>query len=303
MANFVMILICLFLGIVFRQRKIFPESTAHVLNRFIIYISLPALTLKEVHRLPLSVAQMPAMAMSWIVFLLSLLFFLILQRQMRWPSKTLGALILTAGFGNTSFVGFALLQTLYGDGALATGIFVDQPGTFFAVGTLGILTASILSSQELTLSAIVRRVAYFPPIQAMILAIVLKGYVFPNEVMMILEKLSATLIPLAIVAVGFQLRFDREYFRREWRSLALGLGFKMIFAPALIYLLYVQVLHLHGPDIQIILADAGMAPMITAGIVVAEYGLNAELGSLMVGLGTPLSLLTVPIWAQIFSGV
>jgi predicted permease len=44
-----------------------------------------------------------------------------------------------------------------------------------------------------------------------------------------------------------------------------------------------------------------MAPMITAGILAHEYGLDPELGNLMVGIGIPLSLATVPIWAWVLA--
>jgi len=39
-----------------------------------------------------------------------------------------------------------------------------------------------------------------------------------------------------------------------------------------------------------------MAPMIGAGIVAMQYKLNAPLVSLMLGIGIPLSLMTVPAW-------
>jgi predicted permease len=45
-------------------------------------------------------------------------------------------LILTAGLGNTSFLGFPIIEALYGQEGMKTAILVDQPGTFVVLSTL-----------------------------------------------------------------------------------------------------------------------------------------------------------------------
>jgi predicted permease len=44
-----------------------------------------------------------------------------------------------------------------------------------------------------------------------------------------------------------------------------------------------------------------MAPQIGASIVAIQYGLNAQLISFVVGIGTVVSFLTLPIWWNVFS--
>jgi predicted permease len=39
-----------------------------------------------------------------------------------------------------------------------------------------------------------------------------------------------------------------------------------------------------------------MAPMITGSIVASQYGLKPKLSSMMVGIGIPLSFLTIGFW-------
>jgi predicted permease len=48
---------------------------------------------------------------------------------------------------------------------------------------------------------------------------------------------------------------------------------------------------------RITILEAAMAPMITGAIVAKENDLDPELCSLMVGIGIPLSLLSVPLLA------
>jgi predicted permease len=52
---------------------------------------------------------------------------------------------------------------------------------------------------------------------------------------------------------------------------------------------------------QVMLFESGMAPQIGASIVAIQYGLNAQLISLMVGVGTLVSFVTLPIWWRAFS--
>jgi hypothetical protein len=51
--------------------------------------------------------------------------------------------------------------------------------------------------------------------------------------------------------------------------------------------------------VRVTLVEAAMGPMITGAIVAVEHGLDAELCSLLVGAGIPLSLITVPLWAKL----
>jgi hypothetical protein len=49
--------------------------------------------------------------------------------------------------------------------------------------------------------------------------------------------------------------------------------------------------------LAVTILEAAMAPMITGAVLAAERDLAPSLASNMVGLGVPLSLLTVPAWA------
>ncbi|HAI80845.1 MAG TPA: transporter, partial [Chryseobacterium sp.] len=59
-----------------------------------------------------------------------------------------GALIMCAGFGNTSFVGIPVIQSLFGENGLKTVMLVDQPGSFVALSTVGIAVANYYSGTK-----------------------------------------------------------------------------------------------------------------------------------------------------------
>jgi predicted permease len=100
--------------------------------------------------------------------------------------------------------------------------------------------------------------------------------------------------PLAMLSVGLQLRFDKK--SQHWKFLRLGLFYKLIFTPALIYFLYVVVFDQHSQMIQVSIMEAAMAPMITASILASAHGLKPRLSSMMIGFGIPLSFITLVFW-------
>ena len=56
-------------------------------------------------------------------------------------------------------------------------------------------------------------------------------------------------------------------------------------------------MHQRGAKTQVTVFEAGMAPQIGGSIVAIQYGLDPRLISLMVGVGTVLSFVTLPaLW-------
>ncbi len=300
MSSFILIFVCFALGIVFRKLRIFPDQSFTVLNRFVIYISLPALTLLLVHRLEFSGGTLYPISMAWIHFIVAGIFFYTLGRSLGWSKKTVGALILTGGLGNTSFVGFPLLEALYGRDAIGTGVLVDQPGTFFVASTLGVATAALFSGNRPTISTILQKVFTFPPLLALIAAFLIRPFPLSTDIEAVLDRLGSTLVPLSLISVGMQLQIDSALLKRKWRPLAAGLVFKLVLMPVFFALLYVVILGQKNSSILITLVESAMASMITAGILAEEYGLDREIASLMIGIGIPISLATVPVWAWLF---
>lgn len=302
MVNFAVIFICMLLGMVLRKHKSFPANASVSINSFIIFVSLPSLVLAQFPRMVTSLLLsgnwwMPVI-MAWLTFFLSLIFINFCAKKFVWSRPTTGALVLTAGLGNTSFVGFPLLEALIGPQAIPIGILVDQPGSFLVLPTLGLMAAAYYSGQSLTPSLIVKKVFSFPPFLALVFSVVwaktgLNGYEFMAGAF---EKMSSTLIPLALFSVGFSLKLDWKLIHKRLVPLSIGLVFKLIFLPAFFSIFYLKVLGLQGLEAQVIVLESAMATMITSAIVATDYHLDSELASLMVGISIPLSFITVPLW-------
>ena len=296
MANIALLIICLLAGLLLRLTGRFPQTTPSTLNGFVIHISLPAAAILHVHNLAISSSVVFTALMAWILMGAGWLFFHYLGRAISLPKSTIGALVLVGGLGNTSFVGLPMIEAYYGRDWLGIGILADQLGTFMALSTLGILAATIYSSGEASPRQMLRKIVLFPPFQALLLAFILRPVPFPDMVTVVLKKLADTITPLALASVGFQLRFTSLEGLKA--RLAIGLGYKLLIGPVLVSLLYLWILNLRGTAIQVTIFEAAMAPMITAGIIAMDHDLDPPLVTMMLGIGIPLSFLTLPVWAH-----
>lgn len=302
MDNLVLLGACFVIGMILRRSGRLPSNAHSSLNGFIIHVSLPALTLASVHRLTFDKSLLAPASMAWIMFGLGCAFFWCISRLMRLRASTTGALILTGSLANTSFVGIPMIETYYGRQGVGLGILIDQAGTYLVLSTLGTLVVSIYAQGGMpTARAMAKKVFTFAPFIAFILALMLMPVSYPTWAEALLDRLGGTLVPLALVSVGYQIQFSES--RGRMSELTLGLGFKLILAPMVIALLYAGLFGGRGEIIQITIFEAAMPPQIGAAIVAIDNDLDPQLVTLMVGIGIPLSFLTLFAWWQILSAV
>ena len=294
MSNFALLLVCFALGMVLRRTGRLPEATPATLNGFIVHVSLPALTLHHLRHLSFDASVAGPLAMAWLLFAVGVAFFFAAQRLFRWPQATTGALILTGALGNTSFVGLPMIECFFGREHVGLGILIDQLGTYVVLSTVGLLIAATLSAGELTARAVAQRIFTFPPFLAVLAALALAPVALPAWVDGVFLRLGDTLAPLALLSVGFQLRLAAV--RERWRPLVAGLSFKLVAGPLAVLAVFAAIADLDSPALQVAVFEAAMAPMIGGAIVATQHKLDPELTTLMVGVGIPLSFLTLPVW-------
>lgn len=299
MNNYVLLGACLLLGLFLRRSGRLPDNAAASLNGFVVHISLPALTLTYVHGLKLDTSLILPALMAWVMFGVGCGFFWLAARALGFSRATTGGLMLTGGLANTSFIGLPMIDTFYGPQFLGLGILIDQLGSYFVLSTLGILVASLYSGHSMNAKTVIRKIVLFVPFQAFVLALLLMPFEYPIWLDELLKRLGATLVPIAVVSVGYQLQLSQV--RGKAYALTVGLVFKLAVAPALILLLFAGVLGAEGPVLSVTVFEAAMGPMIGASIVAIDHELDPPLLTLMVGVGIPLSFLTLPVWWHLLS--
>jgi len=296
MNNYLLLAACFLLGILLRRSGRLPNNAAAALNGYVVNISLPALTLTYVHGLQLHANLILPALMAWVMFGIGCGFFWLVAKVFGFSRATTGALSLTGGLANTSFVGLPMIETFYGSQYLGLGILIDQLGSYFVLSTLGILVASIYSSSARTVDpkGVIRKIVLFVPFQAFVLALLLMPFEYPVWLGELLKRLGTTLVPIALVSVGYQLQLS--HVRGKASALIVGLFFKLVVGPALILLLFAGALRADWQVLSVTVFESAMGPMIGASIIAMDHELDPPLVTLMVGVGIPLSFLTLPAW-------
>lgn len=294
MSTMVLLLICFAAGVLARRLSGLPVDSYRVLNGWVLNVSLPALVLRSVHTVSLVPRLFLGAGVLWVEFIVIAGLALVAVRRGWATPQVAGAFALCAGLGNTAFVGLPLIESLGGLEAVPSAALIDQLGSFGVLSFVAVPFAVSLGGGHATLRAVLGRVVRFPPFIALVLALLLRPVAFPPALDLPLARLADMLSPLALASVGWQL--DLSALRGQRRRMALGLVYKLGLAPAFAFVL-LWALHGHfGLEERVTIAQAGMAPMVTAGVIAIDNGFEAPLASGMIALGVLASLATVPAW-------
>lgn len=291
MSNFILIFICLSAGILLRKVKGFPTAAHIPINFWLIYIAVPAVTLRYIPNIHFTAQTLFPLSIAAIIFLTAAAFFKLLGHFLQWEKTTIACLTIVAGLGNTSFIGFPLTEAYFGSEMLPIAILCDQ-GSFLTLSTLGVFVAMQASNSSKGSSSILKKLFQFPPFLAFCTSLFLIAFPLPVAANLLFEKLGQTLVPLALFSVGLQIDWKNNTYSM---SLIYGLTYKLLIAPLLI-LGIVYLLFDFDITMKTIVLEAAMAPMITAAIVASQYNLNQNLSNALVSIGIPISFITTAIW-------
>lgn len=293
MENFIITITFLLIGVVLKRLPDFPDETGNTLNLFVIYISLPALVLLKIPELVFSKSLLIPTLMPWGMLFFSSALVWILSRLLKWDRATTGCLLLLIPLGNTSFLGIPMVRAFFGDQAIPYALIYDQLGSFLALATYGSLILAFYGTAESkpTIGSVIKKVISFPPFIALVFAFAIRGIPYPSIAVDLLRILASTLVPLVMIAVGFQLRLQLN--RKLTSQLSIGLSIKLIIAP-LAAILLCKMFGLRGEAVQVSIFEAGMPPMVSAGALAILAKLSPALTAALVGIGIVLSFATLP---------
>lgn len=298
MENFIVIISYLLIGMILRRIKAFPAETGNVLNLFVIYISLPALVLLNIPELIFSKALLVPALMPWGALLLSCFAVILTSKLFKWDRPVTGCLLLMIPLGNTSFLGIPMVKAFFGDQGIPYAVLYDQLGSFPALVTYGSLILALYGAEgnKPTAMGVVKKVVTFPPFIALVLAFALRPFSYPPIFVNLLKVLASTLVPVVMIAVGYQLILRLN--GKITSQLGAGLFLKLVFTP-LAALLICKIGGLEGKAVQVSIFEAGMPPMVSAGALAILADLSPALTAALVGIGIIVSFATLPLLYQL----
>ncbi len=295
MENFALILLCPLAGYLISRRGLLPRDSYKAVNAWILYIALPALSLRYIPAINWHFGMLLPVLGAGLIWCGAWLYVGLYARKKRLDIHTKTALLLTCGLGNTAFLGFPLTTAFFGKEALPIAIVFDLSGfiLFSTVAVLVVLKAADKSGKSPGLGLLLKKMLAFPSALACLFAFAVPPFLNISFMNPLFDMIVPTISPLALFSIGLQLEF--KGYGENAGHIVTGLLYKLVLAPLLVLLL---ALAMKGTAevARVSVLEAGMAPHITASLLASQFNHNPRLCSLMVTTGIILTLGTTTLW-------
>ena len=292
-----MVVVVFLCGWALNTRFAIPPQFLKWADRYVINIALPSLILAKISQVDLTAQSAIPIAVAWVSMALCALMVQLIGKRRQWRHFDIGALMLVAVLGNTSFLGIEAVRTLLGDGHVAAAVTYDQLGTFLALSVYGTWIAGVYGSSERGWRPVVRRVLRFTPFLALIVSVLLRGVDIPSAVMTGLSGVGLSVAPVAMGVLG--LRFSVKWNPNQKWLVLTALVIKMLIVPAVALLVAYVVGDVQATEWSASLLQSAAPPMVTAGVVAISAGCDEELVVTVVGVGTLVGFVSLPLFSLI----
>lgn len=276
-----------------------PVRAPALLATLVTEVTLPALSLAVLARAPLPPGAAGALWPSLISLGVVLVLAWALSRALGFSRAVTGAVLLTAGFSNTAFVGLPLTQALFADpDYLRAALLVDTVTTTLGLWTLGVVLAHRFGGgavQTAWASVLLR-----PATLSVVLGLALGALrvPLPHALLAALDLLGAATTPLAFLFLGMRLDLRGAWSARG--PIAGVVALKLAVMP-LVAAMVARALDLHGAAAAVGTLQSAMPTALVAAIIAERAGCDARVAAgavaVTVPLGVALSALTAP-WLQ-----
>ncbi len=285
-------------GVLWRLLRPFgseADPMRQALTTLVYVYLLPALVLLVLWRAPLGLDALriafvsagcilSGIAMAWAWF--------------RWrgtPARTLGTVLLAAGWGNFTYLGLPVLEGALGPWARAVAIQFDLFAATPLLLSLGILLASHYGEKAAP-NGVLRELLKVPPIWAAIAGVTLNVLQVPmgTWVEQLLEMLAAGVIPLMLFSTGLALRWVAGW-QERFSAILPVMTIRLLLIPALVLGLAGWV-GLTGELRTAAVLEAAMPSMVLGLVICDRFGLDTRLYAEIVVISTAAAAITLPLW-------
>ena len=290
-------------GYLSARRRILDIGATDALNRFVVYLALPALLFQATTRISLAEINQPgfifALASAMLIAFLAAA--LVLRRSVRLADATIHGL--NASYSNTGFMGIPLCIAAFGEASLPVLVVatIMTACLLFAISIVLIevdLNASggIGATAKKVSLVLVRNPLLVAPLVG--LALVVMGIPLPEPIDRFAKLLGGAASPCALVTIGLfigqqQVPFDRPLVARL-------VALKLLFQPAIGYLLAFHVFSM-PPLWATILVLLCALPTGTGPFMLAKlYDRQSAPTSGVILVSTVISVLTITVVLTLF---
>ena len=212
-----------------------------------------------------------------------------------------GIFVIAGSFSNTVFIGFPVVQGIYGEEGLPIAM-VYYMMSLILFWTMGIYIMGRDSENPVSFFSKegLRKIFFAPPMLGLGLGILLvvSGVELPEFVVSALDRVQSTTTPMAMIFIGcviYHIRFRELNLSKD---ILLAMLMKFIGLPAVMWavcaMLPIPLLYK-----QVFFSMSALPTMTQVGLLAKECGSDYQFASLVVSLTTVTSIVVIPVYAWI----
>lgn len=259
------------------------------LSRMAIYVLTPCLIFSFVVQSAVAPGEFGLMILFVLVITLAMCAIaLLIGRLLRWPSRTVDALVLSVGFLNCGNFGLSVVLFSFGDAGLELATIFFVAASFLANTVAAFFAARGSDSQWKAFL----RVLKLPGPYAFILALVVRSFQVqvPQVLLKPVSLIGGASVPVMLMMLGLQLSQTRV--GRRYKQVAVGVLLRLIIgAVAAIGL--APVMGLQGLAHQVAIIEASTPTAVSSVLMAIEFDADTEYVSSAVFFSTLLSSVTL----------
>lgn len=259
------------------------------ISRMAIYVLTPCLIFSSISESAISAATYEQMVVYVIVLtgILCLVSWLV-GRILRWPQRTIDALILSVAFVNAGNFGLSMILLAYGQEGL------ELATVFFVASNLvgNTISAFFAARGKVGGGKAFLQVLKLPGLYAFCLAILLRllGWELPVPVNSAVSLIGRGSVPVMLLLLGIQL--SQTQLGKRYGQMAVGVILRLVAGP-LLALGLASVFGLSGLARNVAVAEASTPTAVTSALMAIEFEGDAEYVTGVIFFSTLLCALTL----------
>ena len=276
--------------------KIIFQDNSKQLVDFIIYFSLPAIVFSKIYPLELDTKILWLILMFMAIIFFNLFLSYCVGKMMRLNRVTLATFMIMATFGNTSFIGFSYIDAFYGQDYIVYGVIYDIFGSFLLLVSVGMIIITWGSGRKNSILNISKSIFLFPPMIMFFITIFAKNFEVPKFLIYTSTNLGATLVPIAMIAIGMKLELKHIFTKLHIVTVAVVL--KMLIIPIIVLFVFKYFYGIDETWVKVTIIEVAMPPMTMAAVLAIKGGLDEKIAINSLVLGVIVSLFTITLFTS-----
>lgn len=298
-------LLCLVLAL--KRTRLLNESHGQLFSQLVTRVTLPALIFHSLNKSHLVWSETEIALIMLVVTLVCLLLGWLVARGLNLDGPRKAAVVLTAGFGSSSSLGFTIVEEVFPGNteALAQAVIISSLGVQPALFTLG--TAIAMHYGDKSYSNVTPLQSAFRYLKSPIfiafacgvaISLATEGNSYPlfDFILKSFHIVAHSNAFLVILVAGLALQFERVK-----NLLTIAAFVAIIKLIAMPFLLWLSIRLIKSPkewQTEVLMIEGSMSSALLAVVLCGAYGCDAKLAAKLVAVTLALSLVTTPILTE-----